>query len=150
MRMLEQINFQIQEAELELGQQLLGCKEPYHRLCSLTQRFHHARRSLDKITCHMSREEYHQICENYYFQHNLQKREREMVLHPDPEIQSKHDKVAMIARTFLGDPAGILRDILAIQAYTTIVSLSYTHSIQRLTGWNFRCPSHPACSVQHF
>ena len=133
MRILEQINSQIQEAELDLGQQLLACKEPYHRLCSLTQNFHFVRQSLDRITSHVGREEFHRICEDYHFQHGPKNKEHKAVLHPDPEIQSKQDSIAMIARVFLGDPAAILYDILAIKAYTVAVSLSYSHSISLLT-----------------
>lgn len=116
MWMLELINSQIMEAEAELGHQLLACKEPFHRLRSLTQRFYLERRSLEKITSHVGREKYHQICDHYRFQHMLQKRERETVLHPDPEILLNQNKIAMIARAFVGDPAGVLRDILAMQA----------------------------------
>ena len=132
MRMLEQINLQIQEAELDLGQQLLACREPYHRLCSLTQRFHFVHRSLNKITCHVGREEFYRIYESVDFQHGPQNGERKAVLHPDPEIQKKQDRIAMVARTFLGNPSGILHDILAISTYPVIVSLSYPHSIQPL------------------
>jgi hypothetical protein len=130
MRMLEQINLQIQEAELDLGQQLLACREPYHRLCSLTQHFHFVHQSLDKITCRVGGEEFYRICESFEFQRGPQNRERDAVLHPDPEIQNKQDRISMVARTFLGNPSGILHDILAIQAYPVIVSLSCHHLIQ--------------------
>ena len=116
MRLLEQINSQILEAELDLGQQLLACREPYHRLISLTQNFHFVRQSLDRITSHVGREEFHRICESHHRQHGPQSKEHEAVLHPDPEIQSNQDRTAMIARLFLGDPPAIMRDVLAIQA----------------------------------
>jgi hypothetical protein len=133
MRILEQIDLQIREAELELGQQLLACKEPYHRLCSLMEHSHLVRQSLDKITSGVGREEFHQIREHYRFQHNLQNERHQTVLHPDPEIRKKHDNAAMIARAFLGNPAAVLLDVLKTEVYTVIVTLSYPHPIQPLT-----------------
>lgn len=133
MRLLEQIHSQITEAELDLGLQLLACKEPYHRILSLMQHFHRARRSLEKITSRVKYEEYHRICEDYHFQQFQNRKERETVLHPDPEIQSRQNKIANIGRVFLGDPPGILLDVLRIEPDTAVVSLSYSYSIQPLT-----------------